>query len=120
VHELGITEGIVERAREAARERGAQKITDIYVVMTPAADFTEDSVLMYFSMLIKDDEMLRGATMHVEHGSVSAVCLECNNEFNADAPEPACAQCGSQSVRLDPETPMIQLTDIVVEEDERP
>jgi hypothetical protein len=30
--------------------------------------------------------------------------------------EPACADCGSHNVRLDPEAPMIQLTDVVIDE----
>jgi hydrogenase nickel incorporation protein HypA/HybF len=117
VHELGITEDIFHHARDAAVERGAKRITDVYVVMTPAADFTEDSVRMYFTMLAQDDDLFRDAALHVEHGPVSAVCLDCSHEFSADAPEPACAECGSQSVRLDPEAPMIQLTDVVIEED---
>ena len=61
-----------------------------------AADFTEDSIVMYFEMLTQDDDLFRGAALHVEHRPVSAVCLECGHEFSADAPEPACARCGSQ------------------------
>ena len=117
MHELGITQGILDRARDAAVESGAKKVTDVFIVMTPAADFTEDSISMYFTMLTEDDDLFRGAALHVEHRLVSAVCLDCSDEFSTDAPRPVCAQCGSQKVRLDPEAPMVQLTDIGVEEE---
>lgn len=117
MHELGITQGIVDRAHEAAVEGGANRVTDVYIVMTPAADFTEASIAMYFDMLTQDDDLLLGAALHVEHRPISATCLECSHEFSANAPEPACAQCGSQKVRLDPEAPMIQLTDVDIDEE---
>jgi hydrogenase nickel incorporation protein HypA/HybF len=116
VHELGITQGIVDRARDAAVENHAKKITDVYVVMTPAADFTEDSIEMYFTMLTQDDDLLRGAALHVEHRPVSAMCVDCSDEFSVDAPQPVCPQCGSYNVRLDPEAPMVRLTDVAIEE----
>lgn len=116
MHELGITQGILDRAREAAVENGAKRVTEVHVVMTPAADFTEDSIRMYYTMLTEDDDLFRGAVLQVEHQPVAAVCLDCSDEFSVDAPQPACGQCGSWNVRLDPEAPMIQLTDVVIDE----
>ena len=116
MHELGITQGIIDRARDAAVENDAKKVTDVYVVMTPAADFTEDSIDMYFTMLTQDDELFLGAALHVEHRPVSAACADCSDEFSVDAPQPVCPQCGSYDVRLDPEAPMVQLTDVAIDD----
>src|SRR5450756_810647 len=44
VHELGITQGIIDRAREAAQANGALRVTDLYLTMTPA------SISKYISM----------------------------------------------------------------------
>jgi hydrogenase nickel incorporation protein HypA/HybF len=117
VHELGITQGIIDRAREAARLNGAHRVTDVFLAMTPAADFTQDSIEMYFEMLTDEDEFFKGATLHFERRAVAATCLSCSDEFATDAPEPICPQCGSRQVRFDPAAPMVQLTDIGVEED---
>jgi len=38
VHELGITQGFIDRARETAEADGARRVTDVYLVMTPAAE----------------------------------------------------------------------------------
>lgn len=112
MHELGITQGIIDRAREVAGANGARRIAGLYLVMTAAADFTQESIEMFFEMLTDEDEMFRGAVLHFEHRPVAATCLNCSDEFNTDAPQPICPQCGSFMVQLDPEAPMIRLTDI--------
>ncbi len=116
MHELGITQGIVDRARETAVEHDAGRITDVYVRMTPAADFTESSVAMYFELLTQDDDFFRGAALHVEHAPLPAACLDCGQEFTAAVPGAVCAHCGSENIAFAAEAPMIQLTDVAVED----
>jgi hydrogenase nickel incorporation protein HypA/HybF len=116
VHELGITQGIIDRAREAAGANGARKVAGLDLVMTPAADFSQDSIEMYFEMLTSDDELFRDATLHFEHRPVAATCLSCSDEFSTDAPQPVCPKCGSLQVRLDPDAPMVQLTGIDIDD----
>ena len=116
MHELGITQGIIDRARETAVANGARRVAGLYLLMTPAADFTQDSIEMYFEMLASDDELFRGAKLHFEHKPVAATCLSCSDEFTTDAPHPICPQCGSLLVQLDPDAPMVQLTDIDIDE----
>jgi hydrogenase nickel incorporation protein HypA/HybF len=116
VHGLGITQGIIDRARETAVASGARRVAGLHIVMTPAADFTQDSIEMYFEMLTSDDEFFRGARLYFEHKPVAATCLSCSDEFSTDAPQPICPQCGSLLVQLDPDAPMVQLTDIDIDD----
>lgn len=120
MHELGITQGIIDRARAAAREAGGIRISRLYVAMTPAADFTQDSIEMYFEMLAGEDELFRGAELEFQWGSAAATCLACGCSFEADQPGATCSQCGGTQLRFDPDSPMIQLTglDIVEPGDE--
>lgn len=120
MHELGITQGIIDRAREAATGIGAAGVTDLFLTITPAADFTVDSIEMYFEMLIDGDGFFQGARLHWEHAPASATCLSCGRTFEAQEPMPVCPQCGQRQVRFDSAAPMLQLTDIgVAEEEER-
>ena len=116
MHELGITQGIVDRAREAARQAGAVKVTALYLTITPAADFTAESIEMYYEMLTDEDELLRGATLHFKEVPVPAVCANCGEEFQTEAREPVCPMCGSLLVRHDPTAAMIQLTDLDIDD----
>ena len=117
MHELGITQGIIDRARETAVANGARKVTDLYLTMTPAADFTFDSIEMYFEMLTDEDDCFQGARLHLLWAPVAATCLACSDEFSTEAPRPVCPQCGSPAVRLDPSAPMVQLTDVGIDEE---
>ena len=116
MHELGITQGIIDRARETAVANGGRRVTGLYLAMTPAADFSQDSIEMYFEMLTSEDEFFQGATLHFDHRKIAATCLDCSDEFATDAPHPICPQCGSLMVQLDPEAPMVQLTDIDIDD----
>ncbi len=116
MHELGITQGIIDRAREVAVANSARKVTDLYLTMTPAADFTFDSIEMYFEMLTDEDELFKGAHLHLAWAPVSATCLKCSDQFSTEAPQPRCPQCGSAAVRLDPTAPMVQLTDVGIDD----
>ena len=118
MHELGITQGIIDRARDVAVANGAGKVVDLYLMMTPAADFTFDSIEMYFEMLTDEDELFRGAKLHLEWTPVAATCLSCSDEFSTDAQRPICPQCGSTTVRFDPDAPMVQLTDVGVDDED--
>jgi len=100
VHELGITQGIIDRAPETGEASGARRVTDLFLTMTPAADFSQDSIEMYFEMLAGEDEFFSGAELHFDHRAVAATCLSCSDEFTTDAPQPVCPQCGSLMVRL--------------------
>jgi len=116
MHELGITQGILDRAREAAVAHGAERVTRLFLVTTPAADFTEDAIRMYFAMLTADDDLFRDADLSFETRSAEALCLECGATFSAEERGACCPSCSSPCVRIDPEAPMLQLTDIVIDD----
>jgi hydrogenase nickel incorporation protein HypA/HybF len=116
MHELGITEGIIQRAREAAEGAGGLRVTDVYLTITPAADFTVDSIEMYFEMLTADDDYFRGARLHFEQQTAAASCLECATTFQAAERRPLCPQCGGRMVRFDLRAPMLQLVGVDVAE----
>ncbi len=116
MHELGITQGIVDRAREAARQAGAARVTDLFLTITPAADFQPDSIEMYYEMLTDDDELLKGAALHFATAPVAATCLACGQAFTADTAEPTCPACGSRQASYDPHELMIQLTDVGIDD----
>jgi Zn finger protein HypA/HybF involved in hydrogenase expression len=117
VHELGITQGIIDRAREAALEASGVRVRTLHVVMTPAADFGSESIEMYFAMLTEGDPLLAGAKLEFHSAPVGAVCLACGDEFPTEAPQPLCPQCGSPQVRFDPSAPMIRLAELDIDDE---
>ncbi len=84
--------------------------------MTPAADFTQESIEMYFEMLSGEDEFFKGAGLHFAYQPAAAACLSCGREFTSDTPRPACPQCGSLVVQFAADAPMVQLTDLGIDD----
>ena len=117
MHEMGITQGVIDRAREAARIEGAERISALYLTITPAADFTRESVEMYFEMLAGEDPLFAGAILLWEEAPVSVTCLDCSEAFSTEAPHPVCPRCGSLQVRFDPRDALLQLTGIGIDDE---
>ena len=117
MHELGIAQGILDRAREAAGAHGAVRVTDLSITITAAADFTQDSLEMYLEMLTSDDELFRGMNVHFAHEPADAMCMNCGQQFVACSRGDACPTCARAVLRFDAQAPMVQLTDISVDEE---
>jgi len=118
VHELGITQGIIDRARAAATEAGAVGVKRLYLAITPAADFTQDSIEMYFEMLAGEDAFFEGAELVFEWAPADATCLECGQTFSAEGEAARCPGCDGDQLRYDQSVPMIQLTGVDITEPE--
>jgi Zn finger protein HypA/HybF involved in hydrogenase expression len=110
--EADVSREIVEQAHNAAAGSGARKVAGLHLVMTRAAGFSRESIEKHFEMLTREDDLLRDAALHFESKPVAATCLDCSDEFSTDAPQPICPQCGSQLVRLDPESHHVRLVEV--------
>jgi Zn finger protein HypA/HybF involved in hydrogenase expression len=117
VHELGITQGIIDRAREAARIEDAERVSALYLTITPAADFTRESIEMYFQMLAGEDPLFAGTILLWEEVPIRATCAGCSEKFSTEAPHPVCPNCGSSQVRCDPRDALLQLTGIGIDDE---
>ncbi|MGO8683386.1 MAG: hydrogenase maturation nickel metallochaperone HypA [Thermoleophilia bacterium] len=109
MHEVDITQSILDLAREAAASAGANTVSDLYIVGVAATDVSEESIRSSFAALARSDDVLRHAKLHFGSEPVAATCLACGDEFVTETPQPICPQCGSREVRLDLEAVTINL-----------
>ena len=116
MHELGITQSIIDHARETAQANGARRVTDIFLAMTPAADFSQESIEMYFDMLTGEDDYFMGARLHFDHQPGAARCMGCGEVFTAHAQRETCPRCSSWTVAFDADAPAVQITDIGIDD----
>ncbi len=98
MHELPVTQGIIDVAVQAAKNNGGPRITAIDLVIGDLASIVDDSVQFYFDLLSRDT-LAEGAVLRFHRRPATAACLDCQHSFTTSAPlTPACPQCGG--VRL--------------------
>ena len=98
MHELPVTQGIIDVAVETAAANNANCITDIYLVIGDLTSIVDDSIQFYFDFLSKDT-LAAGATLHFQRNT--ATCLNCSHQWPVTPPLLAeCPKCESAQVQI--------------------
>jgi hydrogenase nickel incorporation protein HypA/HybF len=97
MHELPITEGILNLATEAA---GGRQITTSHLVVGELSSIVDDSVQFYFDVLSKGT-LAAGAVLDFRRLPARVLCWECGRGFDVHAPLPAtCPHCGGTKLQV--------------------
>lgn len=99
MHELPITESILEISIRHARQAEARRITDLYLVIGQLASIVDDSVQFYWDIISKDT-LAEGAKLHFRRIEVEMRCLDCEVNYKPEAHDMACPSCGGSNVRV--------------------
>jgi hydrogenase nickel incorporation protein HypA/HybF len=99
MHELGVTESIVNIALAKAGEAQAKKVLKINLVVGEVSGFVADCIQFYFDTLSKDT-VAQGAVLHFETVPAELHCRNCSAIFRPQDTIWSCPKCGSQSVEI--------------------
>lgn len=94
MHELGITQSIVDIAERTAREHGCKKVTSVTVEIGALSGVIPDAVEFCFEACSKDS-LLDGARLVIEAIPGLGRCPECCQEQAIDQHSFACESCGA-------------------------
>lgn len=96
MHELSITQGILDIALKNA---GARRVKQINLVIGQFSSIVDDSVQFYWDIIAKDTAA-EGSTLHFERIPGEMTCLNCGHVFRPDGETFECPSCSSTSVRI--------------------
>jgi hydrogenase nickel incorporation protein HypA/HybF len=99
MHELAITEGILNIATEHASKSNAARVTDIYLVIGRLSSIVDDSVQFYWDFVSKDT-ICQGSTLHFTTVPARLSCMDCQQEYTLDGELSACPSCSSSHIRV--------------------
>ena len=94
VHELSITQNILDIALRAAAEQNAAHIREIRLRMGPFSGVVPECVQMYLDVLAKGTPA-EGARIKVTTVPLKVRCRDCGREGEIDRAHIACPFCGS-------------------------
>lgn len=97
MHELSVTESILNIASKHAQEAGATHVTDVYLVIGQLSSIIDDSVQFYWDIISKDG-ICEGARLHFQRIPARLKCLACETEYILEADLMPCPACQSANV----------------------
>ena len=94
MHELSITQNILNIVIEHARRAEAQKVTAINLVVGELTGFVDDSIQFYFDML-SPETIATGAKLNIHRIPAEIRCRACGEVFALEGHKWACPKCSA-------------------------
>ena len=99
MHELPVTQRILEIALRHAGEAGATRVTALYIVIGELSSIVDDSVQFYWDIISKDTPC-EGAQLHFERLPATLHCLDCGCTYTLAGELAPCPRCQSIHLRV--------------------
>ena len=99
MHELAITESVLDIALRHGQQANAKRVTDLYLVIGQLSSIVDDSVQFYWD-IVSRDTICGGAKLHFERIPAQFLCLDCQHAYEFQQELSACPNCDSIRVRV--------------------
>ena len=99
MHELSVTQSILEIALRHADQAHARRITELNLVIGQFSSIVDDSVQFYWDF-IANDTIAQGAKLVFRRIPARLECKECSQTFAPDGKDFACPACESLNVKI--------------------
>lgn len=98
MHELSVTESILNICTRYAEQVDAVAVTDVYLVIGELSSIIDDSVQFYWDFITKNT-VCEQSTLHFSRIPAEARCLKCETIFEMKELSP-CPNCGSARFKI--------------------
>lgn len=99
MHELPVTESILNITNEYARNSGASRVTAINLVIGQLSSIVDDSLRFYWD-IVAEDSLCQGATLRFERIPAKLACQDCGLEYTIPERLTPCPRCSSFNTRV--------------------
>jgi len=97
LHELAVTQSLLEIALRHAERAGAQRIIRLNLVIGQLTSIADDSVQFYWD-IVSQGTVAEGAELHFERVPGVLRCLSCGHTFPLNGRDYTCPACGHERV----------------------
>src|SRR5512139_2335062 len=99
MHELAVTESILNIATRHATQANAVRVTDVHLVIGQLSSIVDESVQFYWDM-IGEGTICAGAKLHFERKPATFKCLDCEQTFSLTGELTDCPNCHSAHLKV--------------------
>jgi hydrogenase nickel incorporation protein HypA/HybF len=96
MHELSVTESILEICTRNARQSGASRVTTINLTIGRLSSIVDDSVQFYWD-IISEGTLCAGALLVFKRLPAKMRCNDCGTEYRFDSDLIPCPSCQSMN-----------------------
>lgn len=97
MHEMSVTQSLLEIALRHAERADARRITRLNLVIGELATIVDDSIQFYWD-IVSQDTIAAGSELHFERVPGILRCLGCEHTFPLNGRDFACPACGEVQV----------------------
>ena len=99
MHELAVTENLLEITIRHAKQANASKVTDLFIVVGQLSSIIGDSVQFYWD-LISVGTPAEKAKLHFDRREAKFKCLSCEQVFVPLSDSFVCPSCSNEKVKV--------------------
>ena len=99
MHELAITQSVIDLINSEAKERGFQRVLGIELRVGEYSGLVPDCIREFFPIAAKGS-IAEDAELSIESIPAAFRCLDCGREGAVDRRLARCPACGSESLRM--------------------
>lgn len=99
MHELSVTQSLLELALRHAEQRRAARVTQLHLVIGDLSSIIDDSVQFYWD-IISRGTIAEGAVLHFKRVRTRMRCRACDVEYEPERGTLACPVCASTQVQV--------------------
>jgi hydrogenase nickel incorporation protein HypA/HybF len=99
MHELPVTQSLLDIALRHAGQAGARRVTDLFIVVGELSSMIDDSVQFYWDILSRGT-MAEGARLHFKRIPAEMQCMVCAQIYRPGRDDFACPACGSVGAKI--------------------
>lgn len=99
MHELSVTQSILDISLRHAQTANAKRVTDINLVIGEFSSLVDDSVQFYWDIIARET-IAQGARLHFNRIPGEMTCGNCGHIFQPGGETFECPSCSSAFVRI--------------------
>lgn len=99
MHELAVTEQILNLALRHAEAAQARQVTNLHLQIGALSTIIDDSIQFYWD-IISQGSLCQGATLHFNRMPATLHCHSCGQDYTLDHELTACPTCNGIQVQI--------------------
>ncbi|HKZ55764.1 MAG TPA: hydrogenase maturation nickel metallochaperone HypA [Anaerolineales bacterium] len=99
MHELSVTQSMLEIALRHSQSAGARRVTDLHLVIGDLSSIVDESLQFYWD-IVSQGTPAEGAKLHFQRVPLELICLACEDRYLPVGQDLACPACGSAQVKV--------------------